>query len=113
MSVPKLLCSYTTPRKGTSRQCSGTVTLNSLFMSLFICLLDVIFVAATISAVYMTTCCYIGFGSIQRLVNPSYLSLLSNLIRNTQRCVTLEGKQGTFHLYDVNFPSRPTPLWLI
>ena len=42
-----------------------------------------------------------------------YLSLLSNLIRNTQRCVTLEGKQGTFHLYDVKFPSRPTPLWLI
>ena len=37
----------------------------------------------------------------------------SNLKRNTQRCVTLEGKQGTFHLYDVNFPSRPTPLWLI
>ena len=37
----------------------------------------------------------------------------SNLKRNTQRCVTLEGKQGTFHLYDVKFPSRPTPLWLI
>ena len=37
----------------------------------------------------------------------------SNLIRNTQRCVTLEGNKGTFHLYEVNFPSRPTPLWLI
>ena len=37
---------------------------------------------------------------------------LTNLNRNTQRCVVLDGKQGTFHLYVENLPSILIPLWL-
>ena len=37
---------------------------------------------------------------------------LSHLILNKQRWVVLVGKQGTFHLYDENFPSMFIPLWL-
>ena len=96
--------------------CSGYVT-NSLFMSLFVCLLDVIFVAACdhFRSIHDDMLLYRiwSYSTSSKSLFHYYLPLLSNLIRNTQRCVTLEGKQGTFHLYDVKFPSRPTPLWLI
>ena len=81
------------PAKGLP-ECSGTVT-NSLFMSLFVCLLDVIFVAATISAAYMTTCGYIGFGPIQRLVNP-YFNIICHyyLTLYVTRSVVLRWKES-------------------
>ena len=39
-------------------------------------------------------------------------SSLTHLNRNTQRCVVLDGKHGTFHLYVENLPSMLIPLWL-
>ena len=88
--------------------------LNSLFMSLCVPIGPNIFRCDHFRSINDMLSYRIWFYSrSSKSLFHYYPPLLSNLIRNTQRCVTLEGKQGTFHLYDVNFPSRPTPLWLI
>ena len=88
--------------------------LNSLFMSLCVSIGPNIFRCDHFRSINDMLLYRIWFYSTSsKSLFRYYPPLLSNLIRNTQRCVTLEGKQGTFHLYDVKFPSRPTPLWLI
>ena len=102
------------PAKGLP-ECSRPELLNSLFMSLCISIGPNFFRCDHFRSINDDMLLYrIWFYSTSsKSLFHDYLPLLSNLIRNTQRCVTLEGKQGTFHLNDVNLPSRPTPLWLI